>query len=74
MSPVLFLPSCNVWGLGDVFALAMKHVVWYLSAFCASLNLFPDGGAITGVQGQYNEGLYLLGLGAWPVRRQRTWV
>ncbi|TRM69784.1 Neutral/alkaline nonlysosomal ceramidase [Schizophyllum amplum] len=63
MSPVLFLPSCNVWGLGDVFALAMKHVVWYLSAFCASLNLFPDGGAITGVQGQYNEGLYLLGLG-----------
>ncbi|KAL1682695.1 Neutral/alkaline nonlysosomal ceramidase [Schizophyllum commune] len=67
MSPTLLLPSCNVWGLGDVLAAAMTRVVWYLSAFCASLNVFPNGGAITGVLGQHNDGIYLLGLGTGDI-------
>ena len=72
MSPTLLLPSCNVWGLGDVLAEAMTRVVWYLTAFCASLNVFPNGGAITGVLGQHNDGIYLLGLGAWSCDEQRA--
>ena len=72
MSPTLLLPSCNVWGLGDVLAAAMTRVVWYLTAFCASLNVFPNGGAITGVLGQHNDGIYLLGLGAWSCDEQRA--